>query len=82
MKLFRHCNHGERFPEAEYPLLPLALQQVCHFCHAGNDCLMLATQNAWSSRRPVYLIRTSTHLASDDPSRFEGATDRVLIGGR
>ena len=28
MKLFRHCMHGERFTEGEYPLLPLALQQV------------------------------------------------------
>ena len=28
MKLFRHCMHGERFTEGEYPLLPLAIQQV------------------------------------------------------
>ena len=28
LKLFRHCMHGERFTEGEYPLLPLAIQQV------------------------------------------------------
>ena len=39
MKLFRHLTHGERFAEEEYPLLPLALQQVWRVCGARNDFL-------------------------------------------